>query len=146
MVAFGWNPRVPPALAVGVIVLLCMLVWAAAVLNDRPSWSGVKRLKDQVTRNADPTELRQWAATLLARHGNDLGGYQDVYGTNMPSGLRKVKAGYPSVSISQGENKVTVFADRKGAPFLVIAPSSLTHPPTNQNFLPWQPGIYFVRW
>ena len=147
MVAF-WNPRVPRALAVGVVVLLCIVFWAVFLnernSHERNSWSSARRLKDQVTRNADPTELRQWAANLLAKHGNDLGGYQDFYGTNLPSGLRKVKAGYPSVRISQGENEVTVFADRKGVPFLVITPSSLTHPPTNQNFLPWQPGIYFV--
>jgi hypothetical protein len=144
LVAFRWNPRVPWALAVGVVVLLCAVQWAV-FLNAKNSWFSGRWLKYKVTRNADPTELRQWAATLLAKHGNDLGGYSDFYGTNLPSGLRKVKADYPSVRISQGENEVTVFADRKGAPFLVIAPLSTTHPPTNQNFLQWQPGIYFVR-
>jgi hypothetical protein len=144
VVAFGWNPRVPLGLAVATVVLLWIVFWAQ-FLNDMNSWFSVRWLKYQVTRNADPTELRQWATNLLARHGNDLGGYQDFYGTNLPSGLRKVKAGYPSVRISQGENEVTVFADRKGAPFLVISPSSVILTPPNDNIFPWQPDIYFVR-
>ena len=79
-------------LFVGVAALLCFVVWAAVVLNDMTSWFSVRWLKYQVTRDADPTELRQWATNLLARHGRDLGGYQDFYGTNIPSGLKKVKA------------------------------------------------------
>jgi len=144
VVAFGWNPRVPLALAVGVVVLLWIVFWAR-FLNDMNSWFSVRWLKYQVTRNADPAELRQWATNLLAAHGRDFGGYQDVYGTNMPSGLRKVKAGYPNVRISAGENEVSVFGDRKGAPFLVISPSSVILTPPNDNIFPWQPDIYFVR-
>jgi hypothetical protein len=143
-VAFGWNPRVPLGLAVGVVVLLWIVFWAL-FLNDMNSWFSVRWLKYQVSRNTDPTELRQWATNLLTRHGRDLGGYQDFYGTNMPAGLRKVKAGYPNVMIWAEKNQVSVFGDRKGAPFLVISPSSVILTPPNENIFPWQPDIYFVR-
>jgi hypothetical protein len=128
-------------LLAGVLVLLCILVWAV-ILNSMNNWFSVRWLRYQVTKNADPIELQQWATSLLAKHGGELSGYQDFYGTNMPSGLRKVQAGYPNVRIWE-RREVWVFGDRKGSPFLVISPTSPT--PTNQNIFPWQDGIYFVR-
>jgi hypothetical protein len=129
-------------LLAGVVILLAILVWAVC-LDLMNGWFSFRWFEFQVKRSVDPTELRQWATTLLAKHGGDLGGYQDFDGSNVPSGIRKVKSRYPGVRIfAPGE--VWVFADRKGAPFLVVEPSSMTTP-TNQNISPWKPGIYFVR-
>ena len=127
-------------LAVALIVL-SVAVWAW-MLNMMNNWFSVRWLEYQVKSNADPIELQQWATALIAQHGGDVGGYQDYYGTNLPAGLRKVKAGHPNVTIWEGR-KVWLFGDAKGSPFLVISPVSAT--PTNQNIFPWKPGIYFVR-
>ena len=129
-------------LLAGVIILSAIVVWAV-LLNQMNNWFSVRWLQYQVKKNADASELRQWAIDLLAHHGGDPW-YQDWDGTNMPSGLRKVKAGHPNVRIWEG-TKVWVFGDRKGSPFLVIAPSSPTLTNHNENILPWQPGVYFVR-
>jgi hypothetical protein len=131
------------AMLAGVIILFSIVAWAW-VLDQTNNWFSARWLEYQVKRSADPIELQQWAINLLAKHGGDLGGYQDFYGTNMPSGLRKVKAGYPNVRIWE-RNEVWVFGDRKGSPFLVIAPSLPALTNHNENIFPWQPGIYFVR-
>ena len=126
-----------------VVILLSIVVWAV-VLDLTNNWFSVRWLKYQVTRNVDPLELQQWATNLLAQHAGDLGGYQDFYGTNMPSGLKKVRAGYPSVQFHFGEDEVWIFGDRKGSPFLLVGAPSLSTP-INQNIFPWKPGMYFVR-
>ncbi len=135
------NRRLPAwvIIVVGVVVV----AFGLFVLDQFNGWFSDRRFEYQVKRSVDPAELQRWAAKLLAAHGGDLGGYEDFYGSNVPSGLKSVTARYPGVRIfNPGE--VWVFADRKGAPFLVVEPSSLTTP-TNQNISAWKPGIYFVR-
>jgi hypothetical protein len=129
-------------LAAGVIVLFSIVVWAW-VLNQMNHCFTVRWLAFQAKRSVNPVELQKWATNLLANHGRRLRGYQDFYGTNMPSSLRKVMPGYPNVKI-HNPDEVWVCGESKGGPFLVVgAPSLVT--PTNQNIFPWKPGIYFVR-
>jgi len=129
-------------LLAGAIILLSIVVWAV-VLDRRNHWFSDRWFELQVKRSVDPAELQRWAANLLTAHGGDLGGYEDFYGSNAPPGLKNVKTRYPGVRIFR-PGEVWVFADRKGAPFLVVGPSSLATP-SNQNISPWKPGIYFVR-
>ena len=126
----------------GLVILLSILVWAVA-LDQMNGWFSFRWFEFRVKRSVDPIELQQWATNLLAQHGSDFGGYEDFDGTNVPSRIREFKGRYPGVRIfAPGE--VCVFCDSKGVSFLVVGPPSLSTP-TNQNFSPWKPGIYFVR-
>jgi hypothetical protein len=62
----------------------------AIVLNELNHWFSLRWVAYQVKRNVDVDELQQGPTNLLADHRGDLRGYQDFYGTNMPSGLKKV--------------------------------------------------------
>ena len=124
-------------------ITLFSVGYSAWVLDHLNHWFTVRWLAFQAKRRVNPVELQQWATNLLAIHGRRLGGYQDFYGTNMPSSLRKVMPGYPNVRINSPD-EVWICGESKGGPFLVVGAPSLATP-TNQNFFPWKPGIYFVR-
>lgn len=137
------NARRKLVIVLAGIVVLFSAVFCGWVLDMTNNWFSLRWLEYQVKRNADPMELQNWATNLLAKHGGNLGVYQDFYGTNMPPGLRKVKVDYPNVQIfTPGE--VWVYGSHKGSPFLVVGAPSLPTP-TNQNIHPWKPGMYFVR-
>jgi hypothetical protein len=140
----------PPRYAIGALATLLTVVALFVIYVRSPlrPWLRVRSLERQVKSNIDPIELQQWATNLLAQHSDGLRLYEDFDGTNLPSGLKRVKGfGQAVTIIPHGPGKepdVCVFCGGpKGEPFLVVGPPSLGTP-KSPSLIPWQPGIYFV--
>ncbi|HZM05121.1 MAG TPA: hypothetical protein VFC44_19150 [Candidatus Saccharimonadales bacterium] len=93
----------------------------------------------------DPVELQRWATNMLAHHAGEYS-FDDSYDQNAPAGLKKVKGFDLIIRVRPDAEppEIWVFCGSKGGPFLVVGPPTLITP-TNQNIIPWKPGMYFVR-
>lgn len=133
-------------------VLLCivaLLLWYAR--SPLRPWLELVSFERQVKKHVDPMELQQWATNLIAQHSGEME-HRDEYsdkkfndGTNFPLGLKKVGCFRQGMYIFTDERQrsVGVFGMGDGGPFLKVGSSSLAAP-TNQTFILWKPGIYFV--
>lgn len=127
---------------IGLAALLSTVVLVVYVWSPLPQWLSVKSLERQVKGNIDPTELQQWATNLLAQRRS----YDDYSGTNLPSGLKKVKGFGRAVKViplNPSKPEVWIFCVGKDSPFLVVGSPSLATP-NSPNIIPWKPGMYFV--
>jgi len=133
-------------------VLLCtvaLLLWYAR--SPLRPWLKLKTFEHQVKKNVDPMELQQWATNLIAQHSGEIEHRDEYYGkkfddgTNFPLGLKKVGGFRHGMHIftDERQSSVGIFGMGNGGPFLKVGSSSLAAP-TNQTFIPWKPGIYFV--
>jgi hypothetical protein len=139
-----------------VTVFLAAFLWTIVLLivyirSPLGPWLRTKSLVRQVTNNMDPAELQKWATNLLANHAGEYS-FDDSYDTNVPAGLKKVK-GFDRIMrvfperhdwLSAERPKIWIFCGTKGGPFLVVGPPALATP-SNQNIIPWKPGMYFVH-
>jgi hypothetical protein len=117
-------------------------------ISPLPEWLRVSSLKRQVAGNINAAELQRWATNLLSQHAGDISHYRDYDGTNLPSGLKRVRGFGHAVEVAahsgQPEPEVWIFCrGPKGSPFMVVGPASLTTP-KSPNIVPWTNGIYFV--
>ena len=133
-------------------VLLCtvaLLLWYAR--SPLRPWLKLKTFEHQVKKNVDPMELQQWATNLIAQYAGEIEHRDEYYGkkfddgTNFPLGLKKVGGFRHGMHIftDERQSSVGIFGMGNGGPFLKVGSSSLAAP-TNQTFIPWKPGIYFV--
>ena len=130
----------------GILCLVALAMWYPWF---KP-WIDLKALERQAQRNLDATELQRWAMNLIAQHPSEITSFDQYYGTNFysstnfPSGLRKIDLFSHGMNILANNRDVAIFGMGKGGPFLKVGAPSLTAP-TNQTFIQWKPGIYFVR-
>lgn len=128
--------------------MLCLIALAMWFPWFKP-WMDLKALERQTKSNLDATELQQWAMIRIANHPSEITSFDQYYGTNyysstnFPSGLRKIDLFNHGMNILTHNRDVAIFGMRKGGPFLKVGAPSLTAP-TNQTFIQWKPGIYFV--
>ena len=128
--------------------ILCLVVLTMWYPWFKP-WIDLKALQRQAQRNLDATELQRWAMNLIAQHPSEFTSFDQYYGTNFysstnfPSGLRKIDLFSHGMNILVNNRDVAIFGMEKGGPFLKVGTPSLTAP-TNQTFIQWKSGIYFV--
>jgi hypothetical protein len=136
--------------------ILAVFLWIVVLLiiyvrSPLPAWMSTRSLVRQVTNNMDPAELQQWATNLLAHHSGEYS-FDDSYDTNVPAGLKKVK-GFDLIMrvfperhdlLGAESPEIWIFCGTKGGPFLVVGSPTLATP-SNQNIIPWKPGMYFVH-
>jgi len=131
----------------GTLFVAALIVWARL-----DAWLDLKKLERQTKRHLNAAELQQWATNLLTRHWAQHQRWEEYYGpnfynsTNFPSDLRKVGCFSDGmrILIDTQQRDVAVFGTTKGGPWLQVGAPSLAAP-TNQTFIQWKPGIYFVR-
>ena len=86
-----------------------------------------------------------WGYISHYEHRDEYYGKKFDDGTNFPVGLKKVGGFRHGMHIftDERQSSVGIFGMGNGGPFLKVGSSSLAAP-TNQTFIPWKPGIYFV--
>jgi hypothetical protein len=133
----------------GVLGVAALALWYAR--SPLRPWLELRTLERQAKRNVNATELRQWAMNLIAQHSGEITHWDEYYGadfystTNFPAGLRKIgcfSSGMHILTSDRGPD-VAIFGMTKVGPFLKVGALSLAAP-TNQTFVQWEPGIYFV--
>lgn len=128
----------------GILCFFSLALWFPWFLP----WINLRVLEYQVKSNLDATELQQWAMCLIAKYPSEINShefYDPTYcnSTNLPSGLWKIYLFSDYMDIYTDHRSVAIFGSGKGGPFLKVGAPSLPAP-TNQPFIQWKPGIYFV--
>ena len=121
-------------------VLLVLLI--APVSSN---WLREKEFEWKARSNMDPAKLQEWATNLLEKFPPQRGFYIDLFGTNLPPGMAKMKGYERMVSIVLGEEQVprVVLFGSRGGPAILVGPTNFLS--SSRETRLWKPGIYFRK-